>query len=581
MRKFEIKENFMLDGEPFHVISAGIHYFRIVPEYWQDRLEKAKAVGCNTIETYLPWNMHEPVKGQFCFDGILDVVRFVKTAESLGLYVILRPSPYICAEWEFGGMPAWLLAEEGMRFRTFYEPFMQHVDDYYKELMKHLAPLQIDQGGPVIMMQVENEYGSYGNDKLYLAGLRDMMIKYGVTVPLVTSDGPLKYMLDGGTISGVHPTANFGSLPEERFPILNDYTDGPHMCMEFWIGWFDHWGNEKHADVPPAKNKGCLDKMLELGHLNFYMFHGGTNFGFMNGSNYHEKLGNTTTSYDYDGVIGEAGEMGEKFHQYKEIIAKYRDIPEVTFSTDIKQKAYGKLTVKEKVGLFESLDLLSGAPTETAYPQSMEVLGQSYGYILYRSVLADENHLEKFRLYEANDRAQVYLNNQLISTLYDKELLDETLVDHSFDPGAQLDILVENTGRVNYGLRLERQRKGINQQIQINGRLHFGWQHFNLPLDNIEKLDFTRGHELSKPGFYRFTFEVDETGDTYLDFTGWGKGVAYLNGFNLGRFWEIGPQQRLYIPGPLLKVGENEIILFESEGKTTDFITLAKEPKFN
>jgi len=579
MSRFEIKENFMLDGVPFHVISAGIHYFRIVSEYWQDRLEKAKAVGCNTIETYLPWNMHEPTKGKFCFDGMLDIVRFVKIAESLGLYVILRPSPYICAEWDFGGMPAWLLAEDGMRFRTYYEPFMKHVDDYYQELMKHLVPLQIDHGGPVIMMQVENEYGSYGNDKLYLEGLRDMMINYGVTVPLVTSDGPLKFMLDGGVVKDVHPTANFGSKPEERFPILNDYTDGPHMCMEFWIGWFDHWGNEHHADVPPEKNRDCLDKMLEMGHLNFYMFHGGTNFGFMNGSNYHEDLRNTTTSYDYDAVIGEAGELGEKFYQYQKVISKYREIPEVEFSTVIKQKAYGKLEIKEKVSLNAVLELVS-TPIESQYPQSMECLGQSYGYILYRSTMKDEDKLEKIRLYEANDRAQIFINNKPIATLYDKELLEAKEINVEFEPGAQLDILVENTGRVNYGMHLERQRKGINQQVQINNRLHFGWQQYTLPLENIKNIDYSRGYDQGQPAFYRFSFNVEEVGDTYLDFTGWGKGVAFINGFNLGRFWEIGPQNRLYIPAPLLGIGENEIILFETEGKTTEFITLESKPDF-
>jgi len=580
MSRFEITDNFKLDGEDFHVISAGIHYFRVVPEYWQDRLEKAKALGCNTIETYLPWNMHEPKKGEFDFTGMLDVVKFTQMAGDLGLYVILRPSPYICAEWDFGGMPAWLLAEDGMRFRTFYEPFMNHVDDYYKELMKHLVPLQIDNGGPVIMMQVENEYGSYGNDKLYLEGLRDMMIKYGVTVPLVTSDGPLKWMLDGGTVKGAHPTANFGSDPAARFPILNDYTDGPHMCMEFWIGWFDHWGNAHHADVPAEKNRECLDKMLELGHLNFYMFHGGTNFGFMNGSNYQDDLRSTTTSYDYDAVIGEAGEITEKYKQYQQVISKYVELPDVKFSTVIKQKAYGKVSVDAKVGLNQVLDLIS-TPVTTQYPQAMECLGQSYGYILYQTTLADETTLEKIRLFEANDRGKIYVNDAHVVTLMDKELDVVTEVDVTFEPGAKLDILMENMGRVNYGMYLERGRKGINQQVQVNGRLHHGWTHYRLPLDNLDKLDFNLGYSDNLPAFYRFEFEVEEAGDTYLDFTGWGKGVAFINGFNLGRFWEVGPQNRLYIPAPLLKVGLNEVILFETEGKIGDAITFYDAPDFN
>ena len=568
----------MLDGEPFHIISGGLHYFRVVSEYWQDRLEKLKALGCNTVETYLPWNMHEPSKGVFCFDGMLDIVRFVKLAQELDLYVILRPSPYICAEWDFGGMPAWLLAEDGMRFRTYYEPFLKHVDDYYQELMKHLTPLQIDRGGPVIMMQVENEYGTFGNDKKYLESLRDMMIKYGVTVPLVTSDGPETFALDVGTIDGVFPTANFGSDPASRFQVLEKYTNGgPLMCMEFWIGWFDHWGNSHHAVVPPANNKNCLDKMLELGHVNFYMFHGGTNFGFMNGANNFGDLKVDVTSYDYDAVLHEDGRIGDKFHTYQEVISKYRDIPEVQLSTLIKRKDYGEVVVKEKVSLDSVLDLIS-VPTSSPYPQSMECLGQSYGYILYRSVLRDQSKLEKIRLFEANDRAQVFINDEHVATLFDRELLEEKEIGMRLGSDAQIDILVENMGRVNYGMYLERQRKGINQQVQINSRLHHDWQHYPLPLDNLEKLDFGRSYEEGGPGFYRFAFEVDEIGDTYLDFTGWGKGVAFINGFNLGRFWEVGPQKRLYVPGPLLRMGENEVILFETEGKVADFIVLAAEP---
>jgi beta-galactosidase len=368
MRKFEIKDNFMLDGEPMHVISGGIHYFRVVPEYWRDRLEKLKALGCNTVETYLPWNMHEPKKGFFNFEGLLDVVRFVEIAQELGLYVILRPSPYICAEWDFGGMPAWLLAEDGMRFRVSYPPFVQHVEDFFRELIPRLTPLQIDQGGPVIMMQVENEYGSYANDKVYLERLRDMMIEFGVTVPLVTSDGPNYEMLDGGDIEGVHPTVNFGSNPAGNFPYLDKYTKGPKMCMEYWIGWFDHWGNEQHITANLEQSTIDLEKMLEMGHVNFFMFHGGTNFGFMNGSNYSTHLQPDVTSYDYDAILSEEGKITEKYRIYQEVIRKYAEIPEVTFTTEIKQKAYGRLDVKEKVSLNAVLSLIS-KPVDSAYPQ--------------------------------------------------------------------------------------------------------------------------------------------------------------------------------------------------------------------
>ena len=576
--KFEMKDRFYMDGKPFRIISGSIHYFRVVPEYWRDRLEKLKALGCNTVETYIPWNMHEPKKGQFRFDGMLDVERFVKLAGELGLYVILRPSPYICAEWELGGLPPWLLSEDGMRFRVYYPPYLKHVREYYEVLMEKLRPLQVDQGGPVIMMQIENEYGSYANDKKYLEWLRDLMRELGVTVPLCTSDGPTHDMLHGGTIDGVLATANFGSRVEEAFGYLKQFRpNSPLMCMEFWIGWFDAWGNEKHmtGDLEMAVRE--LDKMLELGNVNFYMFEGGTNFGFMNGANYYDHLTPDVTSYDYDAILTEDGQITEKYRRFKEVIGKYTDIPEVELTTEIKRMDYGVLPVQEKVGLFSVLEDLS-APIESTFPQTMEKLGQSYGYILYRSDLRTEEHLHRLQLRGANDRAQVFIDKKPVAALMDKELLDEHEFDVSFQRGAEMDILVEDLGRVNFAARLEEQRKGTGGGVWLNGHWHNGWKQYPLPLDDLSSLDFTKEHQEGLPGFYRFTFEAKETGDTFLDFEGWGKGVAFVNGVNLGRFWDIGPQKRLYIPGPLLRAGTNEIILFETEGRTSASIALWGEP---
>ena len=578
MGNFEITDNFYLDGKPFQIISGAIHYFRIVPEYWQDRLDKLKAMGCNTVETYIPWNMHEPKKGEFHFEGMLDIERFVKTAQELGLYVILRPSPYICAEWEFGGLPAWLLAEDGMKLRVSYPPFLKHVQDYYDVLLKKIVPYQINYGGPVILMQVENEYGYYANDREYLLAMRDKMQKGAVVVPLVTSDGPFEENLNGGHLEGALPTGNFGSKTEERFEVLKKYTDGgPLMCTEFWVGWFDHWGNGGHMTGNLEESVKDLDKMLELGHVNIYMFEGGTNFGFMNGSNYYDELTPDVTSYDYDALLTEDGQITEKYRRYRDVIAKYREIPEVTFTTEIKRKAYGTLPVKEKVSLFSVLDDLS-APVESSFPQSMEKLGQNYGYILYHSTLDTEEKLEKLRLWEANDRANIFVDQKPVTTLYDLELLKEKELDVTFERGADFDILMENMGRVNFGPRMEHQRKGIGQCVQVNGHMHNHWKQYTLPLDNIEKVDFSKEYKEGLPGFYRFTVDIDETADTFLDFEGWGKGCVFVNGFNIGRFWEIGPQKRLYIPAPLLKKGENEIIVFETEGKTRDTIVLKDEP---
>ncbi|MCI8443071.1 MAG: beta-galactosidase [Provencibacterium sp.] len=574
----EIRDTFYLDGQPLQIISGAIHYFRVVPEYWQDRLEKLKALGCNTVETYIPWNMHEPKKGTFCFEGMLDVERFIRLAQELGLTVILRPSPYICAEWEFGGLPAWLLAEDGMKLRLSYPPFLQHVEDYYRVLMKRLVPLQADHGGPVILMQVENEYGSYATDRSYPAALREMMRRQGISVPLITSDGPATESLLAGKTEGALPTANFGSQAAERFSVLREHTQGgPLMCTEFWIGWFDHWGSGGHVKGNLEQSAKDLDELLRLGHVNFYMFEGGTNFGFMNGSNYYDALTPDVTSYDYDAVLTEDGQITEKYRRYQQIIRKYREIPEVPLSADIRRKNYGKLPVQQKAGLFSMLEKLSG-PAESIFPQSMERLGQSYGYILYRSLLETEEHIDKLRLRGANDRAQVFIDGRPAVTLYDRELLEEAELGVSFERGAVLDILVENMGRVNFGPRLEEQRKGIDQCVQLNGHMQNGWRQYPLPLDDIRRVDFSAPFSPGLPAFYRFTFEAQELGDTFLDFAGWGKGCAFVNGFNIGRFWEIGPQKRLYIPAPLLKQGENEIILFETEGKAAETIALCDEP---
>lgn len=578
MRHFEVRDTFYLDGEPLQIISGAFHYFRTVPEYWRDRLEKLKAMGCNTVESYVPWNMHEPRKGEFHFDGMLDVERFIGLAQELGLYVIMRPSPYICAEWEFGGLPAWLLREEGMKLRVSYPPFLRHVEEYYQVLLPRLTPWQVTEGGPILLMQVENEYGYYANDTTYLEAMRKMMVDNGVTVPLLTSDGPYPESLNAGKLPGALPTGNFGSKTEERFDVIRRYTEGgPLMCTEFWVGWFDHWGNGGHMRGNLEESVKDLDKMLEMGHVNIYMFQGGTNFGFMNGSNYYNNLMPDVTSYDYDGVLTEDGQITEKYRRYREVIGKYVKLPEVKFSTEILRKNYGTLKVCRKVSLDATLETLS-SPVSSIYPQSMECLGQNYGYILYRTRLHSEEDLGKIKLWGANDRAVVLLDGEIVLTLYDRELLEEHKPGLSIRKGAALDILMENMGRVNFGPLMERQRKGIDQCVQINGHIHNHWEQYTLPLEDIGKVDFSGEYREHTPAFYRFTFTAAQLGDTFLDFEGWGKGVAFVNGFNIGRFWEIGPQKRLYIPAPLLRAGENEIILFETDGKAADSIRLMDEP---
>lgn len=578
MSTFEIKETFYLDGNPLQIISGSIHYFRVVPEYWRDRLEKLKSLGMNTVETYIPWNVHEPQKGRYVFDGMCDVVRFVRTAEELGLYVILRPSPYICAEWEFGGLPGWLLSGDDMRLRVSDPAFLAHVQDYYNVLLPLLKPLQITEGGNVILMQVENEYGYFGNDKMYMERLRDMLQAGGITVPLITSDEPKDESMEGGSVEGALPTGNFGSNTRERFGIMRKHVKGgPLMCAEFWVGWFDHWGNGGHMTGNLEQSAADLDEMLKTGHVNVYMFIGGTNFGFMNGSNYYDALTPDVTSYDYDAILTEAGDFTRKYEVYREIIGKYTRIPQVNFSTSIVKKAYGSVKVKERAGLFEALQDIA-EPVESVCTRSMERLGQYYGYILYTSEIQNERKLERIRLRKANDRANIFLKDKRLLNLYDRELLEEHKVSAEAEPGDELRILVENMGRVNFGPGMEEQRKGIDGCVQINGHMHHHWQQYCLPLDNPEKLDFTRGYTEGLPAFYRFELQVDVKGDTFLDMEGWGKGCVLVNGFNIGRFWEIGPQKRLYIPAPLLRQGQNEIIVFETEGKSTGEISFCDEP---
>lgn len=574
---FEIKDDFYLDGKKIKIISGGIHYFRVVPEYWRDRLEKLKALGCNTVETYVAWNVHEEEEGNFNFKGIADIKKFISIANELGLWVIVRPSPFICAEWEFGGMPAWLLNKPDMRLRTNTNPFLDCVDNYYKELFQILSPLQVNYGGPIIMMQIENEYGYYGNDKNYLLALKNLMEKHGAIVPFVTSDGPTKQTLKDGSIPDVLATGNFGSRTLERFQVLEDCIGKkPLMCMEFWIGWFDAWGCGKHNTSNLEENIQDLDDMLRLGNVNIYMFHGGTNFGFMNGANFYDRLETDITSYDYDAVLSESGEITTKYKEFQKVIAKYTKLPQVEFTTTIKKKEYGELSVSRKVSLFSVLEDIS-KPVIHPCTLSMEQLGQNYGYILYRTNLNKGKQIEKCRILGAGDRAVLFADEEQVAIRYNLEL------DQEFDfevpkEEVTLDILMENMGRVNFGLRLDDQCKGIKKGVTFNGAFQNNWTHYPIPLDNLDDLDFEKEYKKGTPAFYEFEFYADEVGDTFLDLEGWGKGCVFVNGRNIGRFWKIGPQKRLYIPGPYIKEGNNKIIVFETDGIVNNRISLKAEP---
>lgn len=577
MAEFRIEGNsFFLDGEEIQIISGAIHYFRVVPEYWRDRLQKLKACGFNTVETYVAWNLHEPRPGEFCFEGGLDIERFVRQAGELGLNVIVRPGPYICAEWDLGGLPPWLLKDPAMRVRCMYKPYLDAVDRFFDALLPRLVPLQCTQGGPIIAMQVENEYGSFGNDAQYLRYLKDGMQRRGVDVLLFTSDGPTDMMLQGGTLPDVLKTANFGSRTEQAFKKLREYQPvGPLMCCEFWDGWFDHWG-EEHKTRSAEDAAAELDKILGMGgSVNAFMFHGGTNFGFMNGANHGAHYEPTVTSYDYDAPLNEAGDPTPKYWAFREVVSKYVPLPAMEVPQMAPKLALGKVALDQSVSLFSSLDQLSKPVTSTV-PLPMEMVDQNYGFILYRTRVSGPRSEVQVVVQELRDRAQVFLDGKYMGTLerWDKE--KKVFVDIPKD-GATLDLLVENMGRINYGRHLL-DRKGITEGVLLSYQFLFHWEIFPLPLDDLRGLSFAPGTNQEGPAFYRGEFTVEEPMDTFLALDGWTKGVCFLNGFNLGRYWERGPQRTLYVPAPLLKKGVNELIVFELHGMEAPVVEFRDKP---
>ena len=583
VHSFEVKDQFLLDGEPFTILSGSIHYWRVNHEDWRHSLYNLKALGFNTVETYVAWNAHEREQGVFDFSGDHDLDAFLDLAAELGLWVIVRPSPFICAEWEFGGMPAWLLRERDMRIRSNDPRFLAHVASWYDELMAHLVPRQVDHGGNIIMMQVENEYGSYCEDKDYLRSIRDLMLERGVTVPLCTSDGPWRGCLRAGTLidDDVLCTGNFGSRAGQNFEALKAFMDEhgktwPLMCMEFWDGWFNRY-REPVVRRDPQELADSVREALELGgSVNLYMFHGGTNFGFMNGCSARQAHDlPQVTSYDYDAPLDEQGNPTEKYFCLQRMVHEL--YPEVEQHEPLTKDSFELLDVPvaARTGLFQNLDNLS-EPQRSFYPQCMEDLGQDYGYVLYRtSIERDKDDEERIRVIDARDRAQVFVEGKLVATQYQEEIGEDVMValpeEHN-----RLDVLVENMGRVNYGHKLlaDTQRKGIRTGVCAD--LHFvtGWEQYCLPLDDLSSLDYSAGWDEGTPAFHRFEFDLAEPKDTYVDTTGFGKGAVFVNGFNIGRYWQDGPIMTLYVPHGLLKAGRNVVELFETEGVAADRISL-------
>lgn len=561
--KFEIcGDQFCKDGKPIKLISGAVHYFRNLPETWPDIFEKLRAMGCNCVETYCAWNMHEPKPGTFDFTGRLDIVRFIKEAEKAGLMVIVRPGPYICAEWEFGGLPWWIQREEGLEIRCRNEVYIRYFDRYLDELLGRVRPLLCTNGGPVILLQCENEYGYYGDDREYLSYLRDGYRRRGIDVPLFTSDGGSEDSLLDGTVEGCLPTLNFGSRVEENFKVHDQlFPNCPKVCMEMWDGWFDAWGDEKHHTTDPQVYAGVVRDMLKKGSLNIYMFIGGTNFGFTSGANHYEKFTPDVTSYDYDALLTECGDVTEKYKAVREVIreATGKELPPIP--KDREKKAYGKVALTRSAGLLSNLDALS-SPIHSDVPRAMEEYGIGYGYIAYQTVLNRDYRDAKLSFESLGDRAQVLVNGKLQGIAYLNDSLEVTV---NAKKGDVLTILVENMGRANFGPKMMR-KKGLPGRVLLGGKIHFSWDVYPLPMTDLSGLSFG-GDEAEAPAFYEGTFTVEEPADTFLRTDSFKKGFVVLNGFNLGRYWEVGPQKTLYVPGPLLKKGENTLLLFESDGR--------------
>jgi beta-galactosidase len=559
-------DHFVRDGKPYQIISGTIHYPRVPREYWRDRLKKARAMGLNTVETYVFWNLHEPQLGKFDFTGQLDVAAFIRTAQEEGLNVIVRPGPYVCAEWEAGGFPAWLFADPALQVRTRDPKFLEAADRYLMRVGEELGGLQVSRGGPIIAVQVENEYGSFGHDKEYMEHIHQSLIKAGLGEGLFyTSDGADQ--LPNDALPGVLAVINFGPGEAQRdFAKLAKLRPGqPRMTGEYWDGWFDSWGNKQHAHTNAEQQAKEVAWILSLGNsINLYMFHGGTTFGFMNGANFgmgpNGHYYPQTTSYDYDAALDEAGRPTKKFFLLRDVIEKHTGIAPPPLPPDLPIATVPAFALSESASLWDNLP----APVNADTPKPMETFGQAYGYILYRAQITGPVKGE-LSLGEVRSFATVYVDQTLAGTADRMKKQTSVAVDVPAGPHT-LDVVVENTGRVNFGPHLTDGRAGLVDPVTLDGRAITGWKVYSLPMKSPEfvKRWKSRAQATARgPWFHRGTFPLETAADTYLDTSALAKGFVWVNGHNLGRTWDIGPQKSLFVPAPWLRAGKNEVVVFD------------------
>jgi beta-galactosidase len=555
-------KDFLLDGKPFLIRCGEMHFARIPRADWAQRLRMAHAMGLNTVCAYLFWNVHEPVRGHFDFSGDVDIAAFCRLAQAEGLHVILRPGPYSCAEWDFGGLPWWLLKNPHIQVRTQDPDYMAACKNYLQAVGRELAPLQVTRGGPILMVQVENEYGSFGRDKVYLGRLRDDLKAAGFEVPLFTCDGSQE--LTNDTRDDLFCVVNLDRRPQQGLKALRAVRPvGPLMIGEYYPGWFDSWG-QKHHTGSTTNIVAELGWMLDHNvSFSIYMAHGGTTFGFDAGANYLPPFVPESTSYDYDAPISEAGRPTAKFYALRKLFSQHlnpgESLPDVPPSDPIIQIP--------PFSLPECAPLLANLPTphSSRHPKPMELFDQAHGAILYRARLP-KGPPATLRCTELNDYAVVFLDGEKIG-LMDRRLNQNSVLLPARQARTTLDILVDTFGHVTYGHGMG-DRKGITRKVELATAAATneitGWKIFDFPMDAAELagLKFRPGTS-DRPAFYRGSFTVAQPGDTFLDLSAWSKGMVWVNGHNLGRYWEIGPQQTLYCPGPWLKAGTNEIVVFE------------------
>ena len=580
---FEIKNgDFVYDGKPVRIISGEMHYPRIPHQYWRHRMQMLKAMGLNAVATYVFWNIHEPEPGKWDFTGDKNLAEYIKIAGEEGLMVILRPGPYVCAEWEFGGYPWWLQNVEGLELRRDNEQFLKYTQLYINRLYKEVGNLQITKGGPIVMVQAENEFGSYVSQRKdipleehrrYNAKIVQQLQDAGFDVPSFTSDG--SWLFEGGAVPGALPTANGESNIENLKKAVDKYNggQGPYMVAEFYPGWLAHW-LEPHPQISATSIARQTEKYLQNNvSINYYMVHGGTNFGFTSGANYDKKhdIQPDLTSYDYDAPISEAGWVTPKYDSLRNVIKKY-----VNYSLPKVPAAIPVIEIPSiKLDKIAALDGLNSKVVENNKPMTFEQLNQGYGYVLYKKHF-NQPISGTLKINGLRDYAIIYANDEKVGEL--NRYFNQDSIDVDIPFNSTLEILVENMGRINYGSEIVHNTKGIISPVVINGmEIEGDWQMYQIPMD--EAPDFSKMQQssvysntesaakrlLGAPALYKGTFNLTETGDTFLDMEDWGKGIVFINGKNIGRYWHVGPQQTLYVPGVWLKKGQNEIVIFEQQ----------------